>query len=340
MQDDAAGRQLDGITYLRGAAALSVALSHATSFLAAQGARRYDPASFEFLNGGVDLFFAISGFLMVYTTRQYATTRLDRREFLGKRLARIGPLYWLITAAVFAAFLVLPSISQKPLDAATFVRSMLFVPTKFPGAEVVSTIISPGWTLCYEMFFYVMFALFVGVNYRKGLAALAVTLVGLCIARPMLAGYYPTFYSNPLMLEFVFGMMIAVAPRARWPLVIIAVGACWLALGDMLVPGQRVLTWGVGAALILWGTVSSDLRRPNRILLLLGDASYSIYLTHMYVVRGATRLVGGTPLAEILILACVAAFGVLTYWIVEKPISNAARQWLRRRSGEPLPVSA
>jgi exopolysaccharide production protein ExoZ len=316
-----------GITYLRALAALAVALSHVFAFFEIHKIRSY---SFHqnFLASGVDLFFIISGFLMVYTTKKYSDSRLDRTEFLTKRLARIGPLYWLITTAVFAAFLVNNAVSQKALDLPTFIRSMLFIPTQFDGENLVSTIISPGWTLCYEMFFYVVFAVFAGAHYKKGLIFLGFSLVLIACLHCVFPGsYYINFYTNPLLLEFVIGICIALLPRARYALTLIVFGAIWI-VGMSLVTEHRVIAWGIGAALMVWGGTSYKIMLPNRLLNLLGEASYSTYLTHMYVIRGAAKLIGTSVFAEIFTMGCVIVFGVIVYFFLERPLSEFAKRLL------------
>lgn len=312
---------LHGITYLRGVAALAVVLLHLLPLAQARTGFTL-PFGQAFLAGGVDLFFVISGFIMVHATRPNALGVLDRREFLARRVARIGPLYWLITAAVFAAFLAHPAVSSKPLDWPTFVRSMLFVPTDF-SYEMVVTIISVGWTLCYEMFFYGLFALVFGFSYRHGVKALTAIMVLLAALHPLVSGdFYAAHYTSPLLLEFASGMWIANITAPRRPLLVIALGAVWMIFMDRYF-GARELAYGVGAFLVVWGAVHVRIDKPLRALVLLGDASYSLYLVHMYVLQASFKLYSGVGAALVALAVTVLASMAIHLW-VEKPLSKRA----------------
>jgi len=305
-----------GITYLRALAALAVALFHVLSYIKIHHGVVYIN-NYNFLASGVDLFFVISGFIMVHSTRKFSATRIDSFDFIIRRLIRVAPLYWIITALVFILFLFNSSISQKPLDLATLIRSFLFIPTWFEGENLVCTIISPGWTLCYEMFFYAGFAIFVGWNYRRGVLLLAALFIGLSSLHLFVPdSYYAKFYSNPLMMEFLFGMLIAYAPKAKMPILAILCGFIWIVTVKQLIE-VRFIYWGIGAALVVWGAISFEIKSPLKYLVLLGDASYSIYLTHMYVIRGAIKLSSDSVYAVPFCILCIIVFGVLVHKTLE-----------------------
>lgn len=200
---------------------------------------------------GVDLFFIISGFIMLVTTWDKP---IGPAEFIKHRIRRVVPLYWLATLLMVGAAVVAPALFKTlKWDAEALVKSLLFVPyysLSFPGN--VEPLLVPGWSLNYEMFFYALFAglLLVGRNWRVpvmvGVLSL-LTAAGL-IWRPTAAAL--VVYLNPVLLEFGAGMIL---------------GRLWV--------------------------MRKHPRRDggNAVLLALGDASYSIYLTHLFTL-GALRV--------------------------------------------------
>lgn len=161
---------------------------------------------------GVDLFFMISGFIMVHTTWGKPVTPW---QFISNRIRRIVPLYWTATLAMIGLALVLPSqFRSLRFDAVSVVKSLGFVPfysLSDPG--VVFPVLKPGWTLNYEMFFYLLFALSMLLARRWRVPSM-VALLGCLVGLGYL--YAPTnailsVYTGPKLIEFGFGMVIA-----RW----------------------------------------------------------------------------------------------------------------------------
>jgi exopolysaccharide production protein ExoZ len=109
-----------------------------------------------FGGGGVDIFFVISGFIMVYTTQSH---HVGPFSFFVNRVVRIVPIYWLLTLAVFTLAVIAPHLLGATRAAPSeLLKSLLFIPfAKSNGA--VQPILFLGWTLNYEMFFYMLFAL-------------------------------------------------------------------------------------------------------------------------------------------------------------------------------------
>jgi peptidoglycan/LPS O-acetylase OafA/YrhL len=174
---------------LRGLAALLVVFVHLDNLLLAIGLSTFGGA-------GVDIFFVISGFIMVYTT---ADRHVTPWSFMADRIARIVPIYWLITLAVFCIALVSPMLLQATrADWNELVKSLFFIPfTKADG--VVAPMFYVGWTLNYEMFFYLLFAL--GLAFPSNRAgAVAVICCLVCLVGAGLVGQpqnvFGKFYSK------------------------------------------------------------------------------------------------------------------------------------------------
>ncbi len=319
---------------LRGIAAILVVIFHA--------GLRFDPTeqTFRVGNAGVDIFFVISGFVMTTVT---AGLPADPRGFLRKRCIRLVPLYWLATLAMITAWAIMPgAFPRMQPTAAHVLLSLAFVPHRSPDSGLIQPILGQGWTLNFEIFFYILFAAALLLPARRRLPAIMATLgilplLGYVARIPAIA---PTDLLNPLLIEFLAGIALArfVAIGVRAP-----VGACWafVALGvAMLVVAappadddlSRLLQYGVPASLIVGGAIGAECAGSVQVggwLRLLGDASYSIYLSHTFVVSMLGKLwpaALGSMCFIITATLLAVLVGVLVYWIVESPLLAALRR--------------
>lgn len=330
-----------GIQYLRAIAAGFVALYHAMSvpFIAS-----YCPHAVGVF--GVDLFFVVSGYIMWTTTMGKEARPLS---FWSARIVRIVPLYWTFTTLFLGVALLLPSaVFNAATDPVHVIKSYLFVPAFHPKLDAPVPVYTLGWTLNYEMFFYFVFGLCLIIKPRA--LRLALTL-GILIALVLVGqvmrpdGAIASVYTDPLLLEFCAGIALAAAePRARkvapslgWMFVGVAV--MWLVIVHaMPAMPPRWLAFGLPAALTVAGALVLEplvRSRPSRIGLLLGDASYSIYLAHPFAQRlftlAASKAIGvGSVSAAIAFtlfsVAIGIAGGVVSFFLIEKPMLSAARQ--------------
>ena len=206
--------QIDSIQILRGIAALSVAIGHAQRnaiLVAAANHREFNPVLLDLTEAGVDLFFVISGFVMVYASRNLFAAPAGSLLFLSRRIARIVPLYWSMTAIFLMAELVSPSlISDGRPDLSEIFASYFFIPYYRPDSSWMHPIYSVGWTLNYEMFFYAIFCCVIVLPVKRALAALTTMFCTLAMAgmifRPAPGIFF--FWSRPVILEFVLGAWI------------------------------------------------------------------------------------------------------------------------------------
>jgi peptidoglycan/LPS O-acetylase OafA/YrhL len=276
-------------------------------------------------NAGVDLFFVISGFIMVFTTGRKPQGSV---AFLGSRLRRIAPLYWTVTLAVFAVARLTPSLIQHtPSDFGRLIQSLLFIPALRPDGTV-RPVVFVGWTLNFEMAFYVLFALgllaprrWIGVLAAAGMLVLDV--VWGWAARP--ASPALAFYTTPMVLEFGAGMILGLVwprlnppERLAWPLAaVIAAGFLLMLCAPWLWPhADRVFAFGLPATAIVAAALA--LERQGRAarwrwLQALGAASYAIYLSHFFVTQAVillARRAGVHGPWEAMAAAVAAFFGV------------------------------
>ena len=326
-------RQLVSIQYLRALAALAVVFHHA------RGAKPwlYDPLStFGAGQAGVDIFFVISGYIMFSAARAETVG-----EFIRRRFVRIVPLYWCATILQYGGLLHTPPTSQQDLIGHLW-RSLLFLPHWNPiRPGDISPVLVAGWTLNYEMFFYILFG--IGLFIKRPMLTASFALPVLVIAGLVWRIKDPVWstYTSPLLLEFLAGMLISrfqdllVHPAARW---LLPIAGTALVLGGFT-EGPRILWFGVPAAAAVMGALS--LERSGRLpqlpwLARLGDASYSIYLFQILGLGLAVRLVpklpiSGPPQLAAMIFIAIGASAVLGFLIhrfLERPLT---RRLARRR---------
>jgi peptidoglycan/LPS O-acetylase OafA/YrhL len=335
------GGKLSNIQVLRAVAATLVIFVHLKILLSAIGLPAFGAS-------GVDLFFVISGYIMVYTT---FGRRVSAADFIRNRIARIVPIYWLMTLLVFLIALVAPTLLQSTTANVIFlIKSFLFIPFyRAPGD--FSPILFVGWTLNYEMFFYALFAL--GLLFPSSLQGLLFTLVvlaGLSLAGSLGLSEDSVFqvYTQPIILEFALGMLIAIVFRKSWVFsapvwryVLIALALLGLAvlIAPPFLPGtgrfNGFLSHGLAAALTVWAALALEKRGDYvrmGLLVSLGDASYSMYLTHPFVVQTFQRLfasAGGNSLVSTLFiglcLVAVMALALVVHRMIEVPLTRLAR---------------
>ena len=215
---------------------------------------------------GVDIFFVLSGFVIQLSC---AGRQVPGLTFLAQRLARIAPAYWLytaITALILYAFGNLMPVYGVALP--QLLLSLLFLPSQNPGGFGFYPILPVGWTLNVEMLFYLLFALSfaVGERWRPWLVGALLALVSGVLAK---APWLSNFYRNPIVCEFLFGLLLAELYR-RGLLRLRASVALPLALGALLVllhfPADhpwRPLTWGLPSA-ARWRSQDANRRRTPR----------------------------------------------------------------------------
>jgi peptidoglycan/LPS O-acetylase OafA/YrhL len=332
------------IQALRAVAALLVVLYHAFELWGL----RVDAAApgVKWTNGaaGVDIFFAISGFVMVISSRRLADRPGAWLVFLRHRVIRIVPLYWLLTTLKILGVVLLPGIVIRTgVDFYSVAASYLFLPV-VDTAGHFRPVLPVGWTLTYEFLFYLFFA--AALALRVDVLRIITPALGLVAAVALFrTETWPdwTILFSTIVLEFVFGVMLAqwTLRGFRLPPAIAAA----LVLGGFIVilampigsENLRVLTWGVPAFAIVAGAVSLEpLVAPAlpRWLLVLGDASYSIYLSHGFVLSALMLLIGrfvvpglwAEAMTIILCLAVSSIAGWVMYVLVENPILQRLRR--------------
>ena len=334
-------RGFDGIQGLRALAAVAVAFLHvadeAGGLVGAPGHSPYRIIDAIPLEAGVDLFFVISGFVMVWSSWDAFGRVGSVGPFVWRRLLRIVPLYWLLSGATVLVALAMPGLMSDGLrDGWGYVAaSFSFIPwRRLDGA--VQPVLRLGWTLEYEMLFYAVLACALPLRRRAGLAAVLAVIVLLAVAGPALpsTATAAVFWTDPIVLEFALGVVVAIVARRGWRAGWGGVAAFVVALVVLAVTGvdARALVRGIPAALLVFCALSWRRRLPGW-LILLGDASYALYLVHPFPMRAVrvvfARLALPPAVAVPLYLmstmvVCVAVAVALHLW-VEQPILRWGR---------------
>jgi peptidoglycan/LPS O-acetylase OafA/YrhL len=362
--DRALPRQLDILQVYRGIAATLVVLYHLTWWGGSPvfmklpfwtpGLPTGKPAGlFLFGHSGVDFFFTLSGFVMVWGYGSDAGNPRRLWSFLVGRFTRIYPTYWVVFALTICFYLTHPGINDHVLERPDELVRGFWLYGNGPWH------VPPAGTLPFELALYVFFALsFLLGPWLFTLAALAwCSAIIAQWGRWHVFGSYPTLL-NPQMLEFFLGALAAVVVRrfrprwsGRW-LALALAGYLVLAVADSVNVAtgfhQSVLTFAIPYALFLVLGCAFELRQPRhypRLLMLLGDASFSIYLTHFYLIWQINGKLYQYPIVaqtigydgqRTIVLALVLSIGVAFWALVERPLLRLLHRGRRRAKNPPL----
>ena len=347
--------KLKSLQVFRGFAAMLVLLFHATTM--SKVFLNYDFVNGIFLFGysGVDFFFVLSGFIIFWAHGAEIGKRGAVRPYARKRFIRIYPVYWIVALALIPVYFGLP---HQPNDWLVLLKSLLLLP------QANNPILLVAWSLSSEVFFYALFGFAIYFSWRRTWPVFTVWLVITAVFYVLkllnngtsFSPAHTGFVFSAYNLEFAMGCFAAYLVRrlsfdGRW--LVIAGGACFLILGlsEKYLAAHfgrhhSIVAYGLASMVIVCGAVLWEQRRAKRppaLLLLFGDASYSIYLTHCVVLEACLRssstlgiLARVSPtLVTGMSIVIALAVGVLFYRYVERPLISR----LRRRSGSSSPFA-
>jgi exopolysaccharide production protein ExoZ len=291
---------------------------------------------------GVDLFFVISGVVIASVTAGRFGSPRNARVFLYHRLARIFPIFWIYTTLT----LIARRISGDHIQSFSLIASYLLIPTHLP------MILLQGWTLSYELYFYLAFFLLL-LLVPERIAPWLLALWGIAvIALKLHIGLSPSpivqLLITPSVLEFLAGcLLFHIYRRGRLHpaagIVLLATSVLGLAAIILYTahihaapfwiidhPWRRPLLYGSFATLFLFGAMELErtgIIRYLPLLSYLGDWSYSIYLSHALVLAVIARVVvhllphhASILLITLIGLPAVLIVGYLSYIYLERPL--------------------
>ncbi|PWJ92732.1 peptidoglycan/LPS O-acetylase OafA/YrhL [Mesorhizobium loti] len=329
------------IQVMRGVAALMVVLAHLSLARGGMGLDTFYPRYWWFGPSGVDIFFVISGFVVTTSAVNHgrnSTTRWRTAcSFALKRVVRIYPVYWVALATAVA---VMPPVGSAVGGLPE--RSMI---AKIFLATPFNDFIALSWSLCFEMWFYVVLTGILIVAPKKVYFALSVW-AALTLAIVLYGYVYHPEWSwiaatSPFQVEFMFGCFVAWLTNApketRFGWTAFAVGVAWYAASVYLNaqyggydPRWRAPLFGLASGFIIYGVVALELRKAfflPRMMLPIGAASYSLYIWHQFIffvciyVTEQFGLFEAVP-GPVLLIAWAAIAGLVafsSYRLIELP---------------------
>lgn len=344
-------RKIQNIQALRGIAVLLVVFSHILPIEYKYGGSiTILPSFLQFGIFGVDLFFVISGFVMVTVTRGKFLIRKEAIRFIYHRVSRIYPMYWVYSLLVLVMFLLRPEwVNSSQGNQVEILSSFLLLPSSNLPLVMV------GWTLIHEMYFYlVFFFMLILVSERYFLLALFLWSLGVVLINGYQQINSPIIHliSHPLTFEFIGGCFVAIIYYKNKNEIKNSILFTMIGLGlfasffgyvfyqnitGLATPfgWWRILMFGVPASLIVFCLMIVERNGyvVHPVLIEIGSASYSIYLSHILTLSAVGRIWGEFSTDNIfdnvlmipILLAITLAVGITSHRIVEKPLLKISR---------------
>jgi exopolysaccharide production protein ExoZ len=323
---------LVGLQYLRGLAALMVVAHHADSMVPNAG------GVFLFGSAGVDIFFVISGFVMAHSTRNFDPHQRKFRQaidFLTKRFIRVVPLYWLALLWTIKVEIYRGTFSTEYWKDFAFLPRVHFTGNIWPQLIV-------GWTINYEIFFYLAFALsMLAGKWRYKVVSCGFVLLAVFGAVGVTSDAVVNFYLSPLLIEFLAGIALSAISRKtgsinqKVAILSLTIGMFVLSLDNGAIP--RVFADGIPAIVVVWAAAVLAPEKVQRGPLLIGDASYSIYLFHLGLFSivgqtlrwlGLSWLLTSFSVVSLLILICSGlVVGIFLHLTLERYLLRKLAKW-------------
>ncbi|MFB1081804.1 acyltransferase family protein [Jeotgalibacillus sp. JSM ZJ347] len=304
------------------------------------------------ISGGVNFFFALSGFMMFYLYKDKLTKRSEWKPFILNRAIRIYPLYWIITInyLLFWFFFHENIWGNSAFDTQSMITSIFLIPV--PNQSDPYLIVA--WSLVFTVFFYLMFSFsfllsrqkiiifysiwaFLSIAFYSGMIDLNVfpihfifSLSSLIFMAGMLAG----FIVSRSLLNIKTSMLLIAAGILMFPFTWVNYLHDWFYV-------DFDFSTGLASFLLIIGLASIDIQVKLQLpafLNMLGNAAFSIYLFHNTVLDltmeyfyqlGFYNTIGA-PGIMMLIFIIMILSGVLVYHFMEKPLVKILRLFLTR----------
>lgn len=355
-----------GIQALRGVAACMVVCHHGTQLWSINVDGR--PHYWETGAAGVDIFFIISGFVMAVSSMGKGSGPLAAWDFLKRRLIRVVPLYWILTTLMLLKVVLVAlhpnlghGLDHLSISVPYVIASYFFIPIRDSHGSILP-LLEVGWTLFFEMFFYLWFtlALALRISIVRLLTPALLTLAAIgCLYKDS----WPTitFLANPLLLEFLAGLWLGWAiKRGFWINTHLSVllGIAGI-VAFFALPAPSALTrpvmWGIPAFLVILSSIMLEKRVGKSLpsgLLLVGDASYSLYLSHaltfticyqilarLHILPSGIAHVQDEIVTALVCLIVSVPVSLLLYRFIENPLNKKLRKRFAPSKGEQRRVS-
>lgn len=355
--------KINSIQVLRAAAALAVTIYHLKDVIG-KGEPFKQELDFFFNSGpsGVALFFVISGFIMVYITQHTTNSFHSVYKFIVRRFVRIWPTYAVITILYF---IIQSRIGLQAGAIKSVLLSLLFIPVTHTEPPFYGYAFLPvGWTLNYEIYFYILVAISMFFARFRWIAFFVMIIITLIIMpltlsyltletqrTPDLGNGYLNMIMNPIIWNFVYGVVIGLIyiNRRLFPFFAMVFSRIWLVFLFISLAlwqywsgffgGLGPLQWGFGSSLLFIAFLFYNARRPIAFpdwIVKIGDMSFSVYLVHLPVAVAFGQFfkrlgypVYGTGTAMFFLSICLTmVLSYLSYQYLELRLSNYLKKWI------------
>lgn len=334
------------VQYLRALASILVVIVHAFELHRIYFKKSIGISEKIYMFGGigVDIFFVISGFIMMYICSKKPLVSFSQfLKFFENRVIRIAPLYLLITFFLALSLFIFPSLfNRTKFDFIHLIYSIFFIPY-FNSAETWHPILAQGWTLTYEFLFYLLMGISCWLFGKRGVYVCAFFLLINYFFNASLD--YSTslerIFFEPRLIQFSFGIFLGalflsnkilagVLPNLLVSFLCIILVMYWVINFELVDDIQRAFLWGVISFLICYFLISNENflnKFKSNFFLSLGDSSYSLYLTHNIVLAVAFKLLvfSKVHLSFYFVIPLVISLclfvGHYTYTFIERPIT-------------------
>ena len=346
------------IQYARASAALLVVFFHAAGTLSLS---KYFGASAKILEkyfwfggrAGVAFFFVLSGFIIHHIHSKDIGHPNRIPKYLKKRLARIYPIYWVIFISVCLLAQLSPSLKATiPTDWVLLIKSLLLLPQdKMVVGGTGAPVLDVAWSLQYEMLFYAVFAFSI-ISKRTFAIIITAWILLITLSIPVGDGSFPlSFFSSHLIFLFILGILSSIFNNSRYHLpspravasiailLFILTGLFANNLRGQLIGGWLDWTYGIFGALAISALVQMERTAPNsssldghtsRILSMIGDASYSMYLIHFPLISILCKILAGilvkNQIAAIFSFVVIIVVSIIAslafHFLIERPIQQ------------------
>lgn len=347
--------QLQILQIIRIIAAMSIALAHINRITQIHFNRNLGFVPAVFGDWGIDLFFVLSGFIIFYVHSDDFAKPQIVKSYLIKRFIRIYPIYWILTLVIIPVIFIFPDIGGGyERDFEYIVKSFLLIP------QAYSPLLFLGWTLIHIIRFYLFIALMIWLKKNLGIILMVTFILFtllLFIAPKELDNPLTNYLFSPFNIEFLLGFFGAYIMKLSkntlqrtyiltslviylilfltfFPYILNKITDPQILLqsfNNPLMIRERVWLLGIPFAIIITSLgifeKKYSLKLPG-IFLYLGDASYSIYLSHymfIYIfilMLTASGLSASNYLSLIMSIVFLLSIGggCIFYSVLEKPL--------------------
>lgn len=295
---------------------------------------------------GVELLFIVSGFVIM------KSTEAKKEYFLLRRFIRLVPLYWITTIFLYFILIYRPDLSlMSTATVDSLTRSLLFLPQQ--GGTSSMPIVSVGWTINYEVYFYILFFIAMKLSHKYRGIVCSLLLFALCAAASITDNAFIRNMFDPLILECVWGIglyyiycfwnkrQFSLEGRTGWRILSVTAAVClyiylWFDSFGSMDNVSRCLRLGLPALVFcgIWIILIGNVKIPA-ILVSMGNMTYSVYIVEFFSTKIYKQIVAAFPMGAVLefilfLVMVLMTFIVsyISYLVIEKWLTQILLKYL------------